>query len=310
MGVQFYLVAAHIEDGSRLGDALKKVPRFLPPNISVILRAGEKLGDLKKVLPACRENLRSPSDIIQGLIHYMVLVLVLFAPICAWVIWVVSAFVIPKFKDVAAGMGVKLWPLSYFVFNFTPQIILFEAFVSFLLFLMMVMYAGGPGLIGKFQFRNFPLVDWIAWRIPWKQKRLQRTFSAMLAVLLDGGVPEVAAVRLAGDATANEICRRRTARVIAAMEQGTKLDEAVRIFDGSGEFHWRLTNATHSSGGFLSALHGWHESLDAKALQQESVAAQVVTSGLVIMNGLIVALIATGMFGILVAMLRGVLNTQ
>jgi type II secretory pathway component PulF len=42
-------------------------------------------------------------------------------------------------------------------------------------------------------------------------KKLQRTFSAMLAVLLDGGVPEAEAVRLAGDCTANEICRRRAA---------------------------------------------------------------------------------------------------
>jgi type II secretory pathway component PulF len=118
--------------------------------------------------------------------------------------------------------------------------------------------------------------------VPWKQKKLQRTFSAMLAVLLDGGVPEAEAVRLAGDSTANEICRRRARRVMAALEQGIKLDDAVRVFDDSGEFHWRLTNAIHVHGGFLGALRGWHESLDAKAFQQEEAA----------------------MFGILIAILR------
>src|ERR1017187_3138883 len=51
IGVHFYMVAAHIEGGDRLGEALEKVPRFLPPQITAILRAGEKLGDLKKVLP-------------------------------------------------------------------------------------------------------------------------------------------------------------------------------------------------------------------------------------------------------------------
>ena len=152
---------------------------------------------------------------------------------------------------------------------------------------------------------SFPFVDWIAWRVPWKRKRLQRTFSAMLAVLLDGGVPEVEAVRLAGECTANEICRKRTARILAALQQGTKLDDAVRAFDDSGEFHWRLANATHARGGFLNALRGWHEALDAKAFQQEETTAHVLTTGVVILNGVLVALIATAMFGIFVALLRG-----
>src|ERR1041385_4789848 len=55
MGVRFFMVAAHIENDERLGGALKKVPGFLPPQVNAMLRTGEKLGDLKKVLPACRE---------------------------------------------------------------------------------------------------------------------------------------------------------------------------------------------------------------------------------------------------------------
>jgi type II secretory pathway component PulF len=126
----------------------------------------------------------------------------------------------------------------------------------------------------------------------------------MLAVLLDGGVTEAEAVRLAGDCTANEICRRRTRLVIAALERGTKLDEAVRAFDDHGEFHWRLTNAIHARGGFLNALRGWHEALDAKAFQQEEATAHVVTSGLVILNGVLVALVAMTVFGTLISMVE------
>ena len=58
IGVRFFMVAAHIEGGARLGEALEKVPTFLPPQVNAMIRAGEKLGDLKKVLPACREVLR------------------------------------------------------------------------------------------------------------------------------------------------------------------------------------------------------------------------------------------------------------
>jgi type II secretory pathway component PulF len=308
IGVGYFMVAAHIEGGARLGEALEKVPTFLPPQVNAMLRAGEKLGDLKKVLPACREVLRIAPDTVRTTMHYMVAILLLFAPIAVFMIFLIMTFVVPKFREVADGMGVELWPVTYFVFAITPYIILFEAVIFLALMTVALIYMGGPGFVRWFQFRSVPVVDWITWRVPWKQKKLLRAFSAMLAVLLDGGVPEAEAVRLAGDSTANEICRRRAQCVITALEKGIKLDDAVRAFDDTGEFHWRLTNATHACGGFLNALNGWHEALDAKAFQQEETATHAVTSGLVIMNGLVVALIATGMFGILMAILNGMLS--
>ena len=308
IGVRFYIVAAHIENGARLGEALEKEPGFLPPQVNAILRAGEKLGDLKKVLPACREVLRIAPDTVRGTTHYMVAILLVFAPVACWLISLLTVFVVPKFKEVFAGMGVQLWPLARFVFANTFWLVAFEALVFLSLLAVAAIYIGGPGFVGWFRFRAVPVVDWITWRVPWKQKKLQRTFSAMLAVLLDGGVPEAEAVRLAGDATANEICRSRARRVITALGEGVGLDEAVRTFDGNGEFYWRLTNATHAHGGFLNALRGWHEALEAKAFQQEETATHVMTSGLVILNGVVVALISISMFGMLIMVLKGVLD--
>jgi len=312
IGVPFYMVAAHIEGGDRLGEALEKVLGFLPPQITAILRTGEKLGDLKKVLPACREVLRIAPDTVRTTMHYMVAILMIFAPVACLLITMLSVWVIPQFKQVAGGMEIPLWPITLFVFALNDSHILigFEVLIFLALAAVVVIYIGGPGFVRWFQFRSVPVVDWITWRIPWKQKKLQRTFSAMLAVLLDGGVPEPVAVLLAGDSTANEICRHRAQRVIAALEKGVKLDDAVRAFDDSGEFHWRLTNASHAHGGFLKALRGWHEALDAKAFQQEEVATHTLTSGLVVLNGLVVALIATSMFGILIAILRGALASE
>jgi type II secretory pathway component PulF len=312
IGVHFYMVAAHIEGGDRLGEALEKVPGFLPPQITAILRTGEKLGDLKKVLPACREVLRVAPDTVRTTMHYMVAILLIFAPIACFMISLLSVAVVPRFKDVFANMGVHIWPFTLFVFRLNDSHVLvdFEVLVFLALMSVAAIYIGGPGLIRWFQFRSVPVVDWITWRIPWKQKKLLRTFSAMLAVLLDGGIPEAVAVRLAGDSTANEICRRRAGRVITALENGVKLDDAVRAFDDTGEFHWRLTNATHAHGGFLKALRGWHEALDAKAFQQQEAATHVLTSGLVILNGLVVALIATSMFGMLVMILKGMLDSE
>jgi len=308
VSVRFHLLAVYIESGMAFRAALGKVPRFLPPQVSAMLRVGEKLGDIKKILPACHEILRDHPAGVRSAVHYLILVILFFSPVFVSVVMMSTVFVIPKFRDVAAGMGTKVWPLTQFVFGHTNWLIGFEITISMLMAVATIIYIGGPQFVRWFQFRGLPFVDWIAWRVPWKHKRLQRTFSAMLAVLLDGGVPEAEAIRLAGDSTANEICRRRAGHIVTALGKGMKIDEAIRMFDDTGEFRWRLMNSTHVHGGFLNALRGWHEALDAKAFQQEEATAHVVTTGLVLLNGALVALIATAMFGMLIMILKGVLD--
>jgi len=55
-------------------------------------------------------------------------------------------------------------------------------------------------------------------------------------------------------------------------------------------------HARHSPHGFMAALSGWLESLDAKAFQQEQAAAQVVSTLMVGLNGLLVGMFAVAMF--------------
>jgi len=45
--------------------------------------------------------------------------------------------------------------------------------------------------------------------------------------------------------------------------------------DAAGEFQWRVSNGLRHGHGFLQALAGWHDALDAKAFQLEQAAAQV-----------------------------------
>ncbi|HTV40767.1 MAG TPA: hypothetical protein VMF08_09340 [Candidatus Sulfotelmatobacter sp.] len=78
VGIRFHLLALYIEAGLALEDALKKVPRFLPPQISAMLLAGLKLGDVRRVIPACREILRDRPAGVRSAVHYMLLVLFIF----------------------------------------------------------------------------------------------------------------------------------------------------------------------------------------------------------------------------------------
>jgi type II secretory pathway component PulF len=305
MGVRFHLLAAHLGNGRRLGDALEEVPRLLPPQISAILRVGEKLGDLRRVLPACREVLNAGTGGMQSAMHYLLVLVLVFSPVAVFLMTLMTLKIAPSFRMMFQGMTDAPPPaFPNFILSHMSWLVGVQAAITLALLVAALVYIGGPRLTGWLQSGLVPFVDRIAWFIPWKRRRLQRAFSATLAVLLDVGVPEAEAVRLAGDCTANQVCRWRAQRVIASLEQGVKLNEAVRAFDGSGEFQWRLANACHAREGFQRALAGWHETLDAKAFQQEEAAAHAITSGLVVLNGLLVALVATAAFGLLIAIME------
>jgi hypothetical protein len=78
--------------------------------------------------------------------------------------------------------------------------------------------------------------------------------------------------------------------------EGYDLTAAMAALDKHGEFQWRIQNATHGHGGFAKALDGWREALDAQAFQQEQAVSQIISTALVIGNGVLVALIAIGVF--------------
>jgi type II secretory pathway component PulF len=303
LGMRFHLLAAHLEEGLRLGPALRKVPRLLPPQIEAMLRVGEKLGDWRKVLPACRSLLGDAPSSVRGAAGYLLLFTVALSPVGIFIMSVLALSVWPRFVGLtgqAAGGAVPVLNLT----GVWPWLIAGQGCLFLVLLGSVILYVGGPRLVGWCRWGGMPLVDLLAWRVPWKRKRMQRNFSAMLAVLLDGGVPEPEAVRLAADGAANEVFRRRGERAAAAMAQGVGLTEAVQVADDTGEFRWRLANAVHAHGGFLRALSGWHEALEAKAFQQEQAAAHTITTALVVANGLVVALVAIAVFGTLVAIVN------
>jgi type II secretory pathway component PulF len=183
-----------------------------------------------------------------------------------------------------------------FVFNHAAAFFTIQIGLLLLLWLAASLYISGPRAASR-----FPVLDRLNFHLPWRRKRLQRDFSTLLAILLDSGVPEPEAVALAADGTANTVFRRRAARAVESLRQGVKLTQAVQSLDDSGEFAWRLANAVHGHTGFLQALAGWHESLDAKAFQQEQAAAHGLTSALVLWSGLFVGAVAISVFMLLVS---------
>jgi type II secretory pathway component PulF len=303
LGARFHLLTSHLQGGMRLEEALQKVPRLLPPQVSAMLTVGAELGDVRRVLPACRQTLNDAISQTRGALNYLAILAFVLLPVVPVLTIMLSVFVLPKFEMIALDMGLAIPAYSQTVFESRYTFVGLQIAVMLGFQFIILCYVAGPRLgrwLGGLSFA----IERVQWSLPWRRKRMQRDFATMLALLLDAGVPEQRALILSAEASNNSLFTNRARLAAEQISAGTKLTEAVRTLDDSGEFHWRLANAIHGRDGFLAALRGWLEALDAKAFQQEQAAAQTLTTALVLWNGFVVGAFVIGMFNLLTNMIE------
>jgi type II secretory pathway component PulF len=307
LGVHFHLLAYYLKDGVPLGEALKKVPQLLPPQMLAMLTAGIRLGDFAKVLPACRKLSNDAVSHTRGAINYLVLIAFIGFPINLLIVSTLQIWVLPQFMSVCEGMGISIPSGLVFLTEYKGVVMMLQFLLFLIVWTVSLVYIEGPRLLPGLEKLLAPMSHSLIYSLPWRRKRLQRDFATMLAILVDSGMPEQEALILAADCTANSIFRKRAQHAVAGLQRGLKLTQAVELVDDSGEFRWRLAHAMHTPGAFLVAIGGWNESLDAKAFQQEQAVAQTFTTAIVLLNGVLVGFIVVSVFSVLVSLINGAL---
>lgn len=304
LGVRFHWLAAWVESGLSMQQALARVPGFLPSRVQGQLEIGFALGDLRRVLPVCRRVTTDALSAVQGASNYVVLSLLALSPFAAWALGLLSVYVLPKFVQIADDMEVEMPWLVQWLSLHAGWLLTGIVLLSLVVYGFAVLYVAGPYVSGWLRRRGYVWPDWLAWQLPWRRRRLQRDYAALLALLLDGGMPEGEALALTGRCVPSAMFRVRTERARHDLERGQPLADALRHVDDSGELAWRLRNAAGGRGGFRGALEGWFEALDARAYQQEQVAMQLTTTALVLFNGVLVGLVVVGVFQPLIAVIH------
>jgi len=268
-----------------------------------MIKAGEELGDYRAVLPACRATLEDGAARSHSIFNGFI-VLLFVSPVGPLLIAFMAIWIFPKLEELARDMAVGrlAWSMAWL----HASVVLARIITAFWVVMWVADWLRRPdSWLGRVtaSLLASPL-DRLSLQLPWLRQRMQRDFSTMLALLLDGGVPEDKALRLAAESTANRAFIERTAQVRSDLREGVALIQAVQRLDRAGEFRWRLSNAGGPGGGFTNALAGWHETLGARAFQQEQAASQIVTTGFVCLNGLMVGLVGFGFFQLLVAIME------
>lgn len=296
--VRLHLLAAYLEQGVPLKDALANVPNLLPDRLNQMLKVGLSCGVLKETLQAGRQMLRDGWSSNRHIMHYIILLWVVCLPLNLVVILFLlfGNSVLEQFLSILNDMNVDPGPWLAWVAG--HRVLLANGVLTFLTVIVtgVVVHLAGSRLQRWMRRVGFPLGDWLVMRLPWKRMRLQRDFAAMLASLLDAGVPEYDAIREAAHAMGNSVFKRRARQVLLLLEEGVTLKEAIARLDLEGEFRWRMETAGEGGMSFYSALKGWMETMDARAFRQEQTVAQSVSTGLVVLNGLLVLLMVGGLF--------------
>ena len=303
LGGRFQELAAFLEQGRPLALALQWVQGYVPRRVCGMLAVGEEVGDVARMLPACRRALTEGRSKTRVGWRYAMF---LFFGLSATVVLLamlrgLSVYVLPPLLAMLRDMNMTPPAIAVLIAN-SPIVYIALLTAGAVLVFFGVHYIGGPRLPDW--MRLGAVGDWLALVAPWHRKRLRRDFSATLAILLDAGVPEERALTLAAKSTGNRVFLRRSAAAVEALAEGHPLTEAVARLDRTGEFRWRLANAAHANATFLEALRGWHDALDAKAFQLEQAFSQWVVAAVVLTNGVVVALIVISVFDALVAITK------
>src|SRR5439155_21486891 len=215
LGVRFHLLAAYRGGGMGLGQALEKVPHFLPPQFPAMLKAAMEAGVIGKILSACREQLKDGVAQVWKAQNYLAVVALVISPAWVFIFWVLTIFVFPKYLAIAADLETTSTGLLQLLAQHKELLLGGQLTVLALFYLGLFLYVGGPRAMSWLETIAPALADYLVFRLPWRRKRMQRNFSSMLAILLDAGLPEAKAVGMAAQIAANRYIQRSADGVAA-----------------------------------------------------------------------------------------------
>ena len=86
-------------------EALALVPRLVPPEVAAMLKIGIQSGNLRGVLPACRQTLNDALSQTRGAINYLAITVFVLLPAVPVVTGFFNVFILPKFEMLARESG-------------------------------------------------------------------------------------------------------------------------------------------------------------------------------------------------------------
>jgi type II secretory pathway component PulF len=247
-------VAADLQAGHTLPEALERQGDRVPPYYAALLAAGVRSGRLPEVLATLTNYARSVSElriIIVNAMFYPAVILVFSLLLFGFLSW----YIAPLFATIFRDFNMTLPRLTEFVFFFTtrPLLLIVLPGVLLLLAFLWLRYSLRQSERGRRSWAQFiyglPLFGTLV------RSTRMAAFSELLAILIDHRVPLPEALRLAGQGSSEPVLAEDTARLRGDLEEGTTLAEALRKRRSVPDLITWMTGLGEQRGDLGAALH-------------------------------------------------------
>jgi len=225
--VAIRLVADDVEGGATLSEAMAKHPKAFDRLYSNMVRAGELGGVLDLILQRLADFMEKSQALKRKVISAMIypIAVITFAVL---ILVLLMIFVVPKFKDIYAGMGAKLPGLTQGLLD-TSEAIAGGWWIA-VVALPIGIWMGFRLLSQSDGGRYF--VDSIKLKIPIFGNIVSKTsvarFSRTLGTLLSAGVPILEALTITRETSGNEVFGRAMGKVYEGIREGESFADPLR----------------------------------------------------------------------------------
>jgi type IV pilus assembly protein PilC len=224
-------LAASIEGGSTFSEALAQHPKVFNRLFVNMVKAGELGGVLEVVLKRLAEFSEKAQKIkgkVKAALFYPIAVLI----VAIGIMILLMTFVVPKFKDVFAGMGFELPGFTVFVLAVSDLVrnnivaTMGAIAVAVVLFLLFIKTKFGRRIWDKTKLIMPPTG-------PVVTKVSISRFTRTLGTLISSGVPILQALTIVKETAGNVIIANAVAKVHESVKEGETITaplEASRVF--------------------------------------------------------------------------------
>jgi type IV pilus assembly protein PilC len=224
-------IADSIEGGGSLSEALAAHPKVFNALYVNMTKAGEMSGALELTLRRLAEFMEKAQRIkgkVKAAMFYPSAVLVM----ATGILTLLMLFIVPRFREVFQGLGVRMPWFTEFVFKISTTIkshmpwMIASAVVLWVLFLLSIRRPRGRRIFDKFKL-TMPVVG------PVFRKLAISRFARTLGTLIGNGVPILQALNIVKETTGNVVVSSVIASVHDSVKEGDTMAvplKASRVF--------------------------------------------------------------------------------
>ena len=217
---------SEITEGRSFSEALRRSPYKIPESVIAGISVGEESGHLHEVLMRLAEDIETSEEnrktISRAMIYPATLISTSIIVVAIMMVWVV-----PKITAIFASSNRELPLVTRIVINvseFTQSYGLFVLIAVFVLFALFVQAMKNPQRKERWHAMMLSMPGMGRWI----RMANIADWSRSLGVLLNNGVPALAALKISSSVVSNLYLRRKMEAVTEAMRQGSSMQKALQ----------------------------------------------------------------------------------